>query len=108
MSSGPSSSKIGVRNSPTWDSILTIVSVVLQVEIFGNSSATNYKLDHITCSDAFSFLVSASQFMSIVTVKWYTFYVNISQLVTGARIWFLRNASQMCCKCANLLWLKIQ
>jgi hypothetical protein len=36
----------------TWDAILTSVSVALQVEIFGNSSGTNYKLHHFTYSNA--------------------------------------------------------
>jgi hypothetical protein len=77
MPSGPSSSKIDTRNSSTWGTVSTTVSAALQVERFGNSSGTNYKLDHITNSNTFSFHSSAFRFMSNVTVKWYTF-VNIS------------------------------
>jgi hypothetical protein len=42
---------------------------------FGNSCGTNYKLDHVTHSNAFSFRSSAFWFMSNVTVKFYTFHV---------------------------------
>jgi hypothetical protein len=66
MSSGPSSSKIGMRNFSTWDAILTTVSVALQVDRYGNSSGTNYNLDLITYSNAFSFYYSAFRFMSNV------------------------------------------
>jgi hypothetical protein len=48
------------------------VSVALQVERFGNSNSMNYELHNITCSDTFSFHSSAFQFMSNVTVEWYT------------------------------------
>jgi hypothetical protein len=65
----------------TWDAILTTASAVLQVERFGNSSGTNYNLDHIIYSDAFSFHSSAYRFMSIFTVKWYTFHVHALYLV---------------------------
>jgi hypothetical protein len=34
--------------SSTWDAILTIVSVALRMERFGNSSGTNYELHQIT------------------------------------------------------------
>jgi hypothetical protein len=61
----------------TRDAISTTVNVALQMERFGNSSGTNYKLDHITYSNAFSFHSSAFRFTSSVTVKWYTFHVNI-------------------------------
>jgi hypothetical protein len=69
MSSGPSSSKTVMRNSSTWDAILTTVSAALQVERYGNSSETNYKVDHITYSNAFSFHSSAFRLMSNVTGK---------------------------------------
>jgi hypothetical protein len=59
---------------PTWDAILTTVSVALQAERFGNSSGTNYKLDHITSLNAFGFHSSAFRFMRNVTVKSYTFH----------------------------------
>jgi hypothetical protein len=59
----------------TWDTILTTSSVGLQVERCGNSSGTNYRLDHITYINAFSFYSSAFWFMSNVTVKWYIFHV---------------------------------
>jgi hypothetical protein len=52
------------------------VSVAPQVERFGNSSGTNYKLDHITYPNAFRLHSSALRFMSNVTVKCYTFHVN--------------------------------
>jgi hypothetical protein len=77
MSSGSSSSKICMRNSSTWGTILTTVSVALQVERFGNSSGMNHKLDHITYSSAFSSHSSAFWFMSNVTAKWYTFHAYI-------------------------------
>jgi hypothetical protein len=50
MSSGPSSSKIRMKNSSTSDAILTSVNVALQVGRLKDSSATNYKLVHISCS----------------------------------------------------------
>jgi hypothetical protein len=53
MSLVPCSSKTSMTS--TWDAILTTVSVALQVKRFGNSSGMNYKIDHITCSNAFSF-----------------------------------------------------
>jgi hypothetical protein len=56
----------------TRDAILTTVTVVLQVERFGNSSGTNYKGDDITFSDAFGFHSSAFRFM-----KWFAFHVYI-------------------------------
>jgi hypothetical protein len=59
----------------TWDSILTAVSAALKVERFGNSNSTNYKFDHITYSNAFSFLTAALRFMNSITVKWHTFHV---------------------------------
>jgi hypothetical protein len=58
----------------TWDAIL-ITSVALQVDRLGNSSGTNYKHDHVTYSNAFSFHSCAFRFMSNVAVKWYTFHV---------------------------------
>jgi hypothetical protein len=79
---GRSSSKLGMRNSSTWDAILTTMSVALQVERFGNSSGTNYKLDYITYSDAFSFHSSAFWFMSNVAVKWYIFHVYTLNICT--------------------------
>lgn len=51
------------------------MGVVLQVERFGSSSGTYYKLDHITCWNVFCFHFSAFWFMSIVAVNWYTFHV---------------------------------
>jgi hypothetical protein len=44
--------------------ILKTAGVALQVETFGNSNGTNYKLDYTTYSNAFSFHFSAFQFMS--------------------------------------------
>jgi hypothetical protein len=46
----------------TWNAILTGVSVALQVERFGNSGGTNYKLDHITYWNAFCFHSSTFRF----------------------------------------------
>jgi hypothetical protein len=46
-SSGPSSYNVGMRNSTTRDTILTTLSVALQVEKSRNSSDTNYQLDYI-------------------------------------------------------------
>jgi hypothetical protein len=46
---------------PAWDAIFTTLCVV---ERFGNSVGMNYKFDHITYSDAFSFHYCALQFMS--------------------------------------------
>jgi hypothetical protein len=62
------------RSSSTWDAILTTASAALQVEIFGNSSGTNYKLDHITYANAISFHSSLPWFMSNVTLKWYALH----------------------------------
>jgi hypothetical protein len=59
----------------TSDVILTTVSVALEVKRSGNSNAKNYKLDHITYSNAFSFNSPAFWFMSSITVKWYTSHV---------------------------------
>lgn len=56
----------------TWDTIFT-----LQVERYENSSSTNYKFDHITCSNAFSFHSCTFQFMSNVKVNRYIFQVYI-------------------------------
>lgn len=75
MSSGPPSSKTGMRISCTWDNFLTTVSVALEVERFGNSNITNYKLDHITCTDAFSCHSSATRSMCNLAAKCYTFHV---------------------------------
>jgi hypothetical protein len=51
------------------------VSIMLGMEIFGNSCATNDELDNISFSNAFWLLSCAFQFISNVTVKWYTFHV---------------------------------
>jgi hypothetical protein len=57
------------------DTILPTVSVVFQTERSGNSQVMNYKLNHITYSNAFSSHFSAFQLMSNVTVKLYKFHV---------------------------------
>jgi hypothetical protein len=48
-----------------------------------------FKLDHITCSDAFIFHSYSFQFMSSVTVKWYTFHLYITYLCYSYNICFL-------------------
>jgi hypothetical protein len=60
-----------MRNSSAWDVIVT--TVALQVERFGNWIGMNYKLDHISRWDTFSFHSSAFRFMSNVILKWYIF-----------------------------------
>jgi hypothetical protein len=46
-----------------------------------NSYGTNFILEHITYSDGFNFHSCDFQFMSDVTVKWYTFHVYVLHLV---------------------------
>jgi hypothetical protein len=51
--------------------MLTALSVALQVERFGNSTGMNYKLDHITYSNALVSFFSLDSRV-ILSVKWYT------------------------------------
>lgn len=53
------------------------MNVALRVERFGNSSGTNYELDHITDLNAYNVLSFVFQTVYNVTVKWHTFHVHI-------------------------------
>jgi hypothetical protein len=67
----------------TWDAILTPVIIALYVESVCKSNGTNYKLDYITDSNAFSFHSSAFWFISSITVKWYVLHVYALYITTN-------------------------
>jgi hypothetical protein len=77
VSTGLCSYKVGMRNSSVWNAVLTSVNVALRVERFGNSSGTNYELDHITDLNAYNVLSFVFQTVYNVTVKWHTFHMHI-------------------------------
>jgi hypothetical protein len=51
------------------------VNIELQLEIFGNTSDTNYKIYNLIYQKTFILYSCAFQFKNNVTLKWYTFNV---------------------------------
>jgi hypothetical protein len=69
MPSGPCSSKIGVMNLSTRDTISTSVSVAFQMERFVNFRGRHFKFAHIDYLNAFIFHSSAFRLMSNFEVE---------------------------------------